>query len=530
MSTNLADLLDLANAWKRVKNDVLKDRVFVRLPYEIEIIETDIEKWLKSLKERLESNAYSPSNMTVCEVVKPGGAIRPGGHLVLEDRIIYTACLDVCYENIYETLKWANAVDYSYRLRSPDDKRGWFEDWYSAHKKFNSACQTKIEEGASYVVMTDICGYYENIDIYTLISILSETGSDETVIEQISNCLNKWAVFSGKGIPQGHSPSDILGKLYLNYVDHSLTMEGFVHTRWVDDYRIFCGSLVEAKKAIIILNKLLRERGLNLQSAKTKIYNANEAINEINRVENRLLPIKTELENRAKLFYQPLYPSMPSFILDQILRANPDEVSREVIILAFKQYFIENNTASFDKTLFRYLLNRLKIFKDGYAVEYCKKALTEHPEETDAILPYFEEIEATEQVVDFLTEHLKSDKAIYDYQNYQIIFWFCEIEYEFSIITLATVRKILTGQKHIPFYLWSVCVDFIGKYGTPNDLESLKNLYKDVSGVYEQCVIISSLRRMEKKRRNQFLGRCKNDSELHQMAFKLIKSFDDKGK
>jgi hypothetical protein len=49
----------------------------------------------------------------------------------------------------------------------------------------------------------------------------------------------------------------------------------------VDDIRIFCKTNLEAKRSLLKLNELVRRRGLNLQTAKTKILRADEAEHEI---------------------------------------------------------------------------------------------------------------------------------------------------------------------------------------------------------------------------------------------------------
>ncbi len=104
MSEELAALLDLKLAWKRVKADIYElKRVFVRHPYEIKLIEQDLDKWLDSLLETVRNNGYNPAPMYICDVPKEKGLIRPGSQLSLADQVIYAACLGVCFPSIHKT-------------------------------------------------------------------------------------------------------------------------------------------------------------------------------------------------------------------------------------------------------------------------------------------------------------------------------------------------------------------------------------------------------------------------------------------
>lgn len=161
MAQKLTEILDLNLAWKRVKRDIERNRVFVKHPYEILLIEQDLEGWLNNLNLFLEENKeniFTPSSASICEIPKPKSGIRPGAHLVMEDRIVYAACVEAAYTSIYKTLEWSQGcIDY-------------------------------------------------------------------------------------------------------NYIDYHFHSEGIIHTRWVDDFRIFCRSLPEARQIIVFLTHLLRER------------------------------------------------------------------------------------------------------------------------------------------------------------------------------------------------------------------------------------------------------------------------------
>jgi hypothetical protein len=277
LSEELANLLDLGLAWRRVKSDV-SHRVFIGHPYSVSLIEFDLDGWLQTRLESARQGTYTPSPLFICDVPKGNGLIRPGGHLSYADRLVYVACVGACFPAIHRALKWSQGViDYSYQLAFDPANPEWIRDRFLGWKNFDQKSIAKIEAGAATVVVADISAFYENVDIGLVISDVRATGAPGAAVDQLSVCLNKWAQVSGRGIPQGHTPSDILAKLYLNTVDHNLKNMGYQHLRYVDDIRVFCADEREAKQLLIDLSKLLRRRGLNLQSAKSEILTAGDA-------------------------------------------------------------------------------------------------------------------------------------------------------------------------------------------------------------------------------------------------------------
>ena len=104
MSKELAGLLDLHLAWRRVKRDIA-NRVFIQHPHYVSLVESDLENWLRSRLRSIASDSYAPSPMFVCDVPKENGLIRPGSHLSHADRLVYTACVGACFDAIHRSLK-----------------------------------------------------------------------------------------------------------------------------------------------------------------------------------------------------------------------------------------------------------------------------------------------------------------------------------------------------------------------------------------------------------------------------------------
>jgi len=524
MSVTLGNLLDLKLGWKRSKRDIERDRVFIKHPYEVHLIEQDLEGWLNKLKTVVQEGNFTPSPAVICEIPKPRSGIRPGSHISMQDRVIYAACVEAAYPLIYEKLEWSQGtIDYNYQLLSPNKKgNSWFKSKF-AWKDFNEDTRKKIMSGFDYIVLADICGYYENINIDFLLSEIVNCSLPKEVSSLLLKCLKKWSFQnSSKGIPQGYSASDILGKLYLNYVDYHIHSQGIAHARWVDDFRIFCKSLSEARQIVMLLTSLLRERGLNLQSAKTEICKSDEVLNKINAIEDKLRPLVQNLTNKAKgLVEDEADPYMPMYRVDKVFRAKPEEAPVEAIREAFEVYFMKTlECETFDKSTFRFLLKRLGGIKDKFAVNYCKNIFTAQPQETHTILKYFENVDGYDLVEDEIVSFLSSKNCIYHYQNYQIIEWICRLSIQPSTKLILLVRNFLWGDFKKPLYLRSVCWQFMDKYGSKYDLERAKNSYHLASNQVEQCDIICAINRLDGTSKNDFFRRINMQSDMHSRAVK----------
>jgi len=527
MSEALVAQLDLRLAWNRVLDDL--GRTFFRFPFEIEMIDLNLEGWLEHLEDQLRLDTYSPTSPLVCEVPKPKGAIRPGTRLSLKDRVVYFACVGACLEQLHTALRWAQGtVDFSYQLadRATDERwlRSGFGGWSAFRKESLATLET---ETYSYVLMTDITAYYDVVDIGMLISDLRALESPDESVRQIGQCLNRWAqtIVPGRGIPQGNSGSDLLAKLYLNSVDRNLAAEGFKHVRYVDDFRIFCRSKAEAQRALMFLSELLRHRGLHLASDKLAILTADNARLQIEGIVPVLQQIQATLAARliAELNLDDEDdPYLDLSEIDRLLADNPEEAPIEVIQEAYQTYFI-TGAHPFDKTLFHFLLKRLRNAQDTFAVEHCALVLEDHPEETSPVLRYWRDVGVAHQMLErTLVPYLESDRAVYDFQAYQVLNWVLGLEGRLPANALALARR-LTFDESRASYLRAVARQVLGRHGAAEDLERLLHSYDDARDDLDRAGIILSLGRLERGRRNGFLARVEGESDLNRRAALLVR-------
>ncbi|SDL72339.1 Reverse transcriptase (RNA-dependent DNA polymerase) [Pedobacter sp. ok626] len=516
-------------AWKRVKKD-LNGKHFIAPLFLTKILDHNYEKWIKYLNERFSAQAHFPHPMEIIEVPKGKGLIRPGSLINVEDNIMYTALVQECYPLILKQISWSqNVVDFAYILSDENlENADWFKQQLIGWNNFREKSIEKVSTGYQYVIVTDLTGFYDNIDIQTLIFDLKSIGVDPEITAELSRYLNKWTQINGRGLPQSNSASDVLAKLYLDNVDQGLRNAGFSHLRYVDDIRIFCKNLVEAKKALIELTRLLRKRGLNIQSAKTKILNSRQAMDEIEGLQPLIGVVQEKFREEIISFE---FSSAYFDSEDGEEFVDNSETPLEVIRETFKTYFVDGSDEDFDKTLLHYLLNRLISESDSYALDYCLANFERHPEETSYFLKYSKSLDTFDiEVLDLmdnmknsLIAFLQSDAAIYDYQNYQILVWFND-----NIPTqseqLLSICRSYAFDNNKPYYLRSISRLILGRFGNFADLEKLEDHLNYINSDLERAELLCSLVKMEKGRRNSLLSRFSKDGLLTEFAIPFIKA------
>ena len=367
-----------------------------------------------------------------------------------------------------------------------------------------------MSEGTAFVVTTDITGFYENIDHSILMSDLRQIGVDPETSGTIKDILGAWSHTGTKGIPQALSASHLLAKLYLNPIDRELSDLGYRHTRYSDDFRIFCKSYIEAKKVLVVLSGLLRQRGLNLQSAKSNIERVDLMRPEVEGAVTIIQDIAQEIERLD----EPFVNISDDWDLFDV-PFDPTHEQLDAIKQAFSSYFLHTEDGNFNKSLFHYLLNQLGAASDGFAVDYCLSQLEKHPEEMKETLKYFSRLGNRNNINMALIDFLRSDIAIYDYQNYQIIEWLLPRAHNNDLLTIC---RAIAFDGNKPSYYRATCLKVLGEYGTTTDLNRVLRAYSSARSSLEECAIICSLHRLEKGRRNALIEREQKKSDHHRLA------------
>ncbi len=133
-------------------------------------------------------------------------------------------------------------------------------------------CKEQIQlDSCRYIVKCDIASFYDRINLHRLESTLSSIGVEKALFSKINDILTFWSKKDSYGIPVGGVASRILAEAVLIDIDEYLVDEGINFIRYVDDFRIFCPTLVDAHVGITkIMQRLFRD-GLMLNAGKTDL-------------------------------------------------------------------------------------------------------------------------------------------------------------------------------------------------------------------------------------------------------------------
>lgn len=210
-------------------------------------------------------------------VPKPQGGYRVAIQLDPIDTILYTAAIyEVADEIENYRISFDQKVSCSYRVQK--DASGQLFKPNTGWDDYQARSQELVDSSEfSYVLIADITDFYNQVGHHRIENALESSGVPPTRARTIERFLGNLTARQSRGIPVGPSASILLAEACLSDVDLKLVRGGYVHSRYVDDFRIFCNSQTQAEKALHDLSDYLyTAHRLSLQSHKTKIIDIEE--------------------------------------------------------------------------------------------------------------------------------------------------------------------------------------------------------------------------------------------------------------
>jgi hypothetical protein len=165
------------------------------------------------------------------------------------------------------------------------------------------AFQERSEELAktprvTHVVSTDISDFYPRLYHHRVEGALSSATNKNNHVLGLRNLISQWNQTQSYGIPVGPAPSRLIAEITIDDVDKILVAESTIFARYVDDYRLFCTSDVDAyRKLALLADVLYKNHGLTLQQEKTAIDPVEKFL-----ASNSDTPERAALRTSAKVF------------------------------------------------------------------------------------------------------------------------------------------------------------------------------------------------------------------------------------
>lgn len=445
----------LIRGYHLAKEDLKKS--FTEELYLADSFTNDHTSNINEILRQLGKGTYHPKPLVKIDIPKNPLSVRPGAVLCFEDSIVLHAIMFLIAERFEQGM--SESV-YSYRLKAGfkdgKNKQSMFKDsdvldlpylkrktvskhidpfepWYANWPEFDDVSRKAFtERGHRFLAVSDIAAYFENIQIPILRDqLLRALPDDPRIVNLLISFFESWAAKTDegrsqwRGIPQGNCVSSFLGNIFLMKVDTAfhnfqanLPAGAVEYYRYMDDIRIFTKEEADARKAILLLEKTLRDLHLNVQSAKTKILREEdlEITGEI--LDSRLEYLNDYME-KIKGRISPKQKKEHVAALNKIASMKPPYQGRQKIIGSGKKRAFKG----LDSRLFRrwcgahlqagsnYFMDRLafeiKNAPDHRMTLIAAKALKRFPEKQKFALELF--------------KYIKSELNIFKHQEAELI-------------------------------------------------------------------------------------------------------------
>jgi hypothetical protein len=285
-------------------------------------------KWVPQRRPQLivsRLNSAGASRASPIDVPKENFGMRPA--LVMDpiDRLAYQAMTDRFSVALIGGLpSWV----YNARLSRKTPTAGEYtnvSEWglYRARLK---ALVTRY----AFLLTTDIVSFFSAVPIDRLSDRIEQRIGGDRIAARLLSMLEGWSSMPNRGgLPQRFLPSSVLANMYLTPVDDVLIRFGrsrrglpFRLARWMDDITLFGNNEARLRLAQVELSEAMRSLGLEMNVAKTKLLEGDDAEREIQRREHSAVDVGLELDDPD---YAPL-----DMLITSVL-ASPETANRTTI-------------------------------------------------------------------------------------------------------------------------------------------------------------------------------------------------------
>lgn len=323
-----------------------------------------------------------PRTMTI---PKSSAGFRVVHQLEPLDAIVYTAlAYEVASDVEAARIPPDQNVACSYRIKIQDGS-------FFANEAGWNTYINKIEELAAthkHVLATDITDFYNQIYLHRLQNAIEYSNKNKkNIADDIERFITTLNGKASKGVPVGPAPSIIMAEAVLIDVDAFLRNEGFAHTRYVDDFRIFSNSTESLEGVLERLTLYLYENHrLTLSSEKTQIAEAADFVQKT---------IHSQKAEEKRSIFETLDVFNPYTGDFEEVVVELEEDSAEVLLTALKRVIA---FGSLDLGLARGVIRSAKRAKEDALVQLIVQHLSYFEPVIGDVVLYWDEVTKDDDV------------------------------------------------------------------------------------------------------------------------------------
>ncbi len=261
-------------------------------------VHVNIDAVTRNIRKEIATGAYTPALAARYRVEKSRGLCRLMVNPHPYDLLILQTLSDTLYHQIKKTAPSKNAFfepkDHSFsNLKGLEAEYDTFQSWKKFHQKILG-----FQNNSQYIIVTDIANYYDFIDFNSLRNVLSAKKQiNESLMDFLIFILRSlswqpdFMPFRSTGLPQINADAPrLLAHAYLFELDAFIeSTNKKQYARFMDDIDAGVNSISEAKRLLRDIDLVLQSRNLRLNSGKTKISSAADALDHFRVRENSLL-------------------------------------------------------------------------------------------------------------------------------------------------------------------------------------------------------------------------------------------------
>ena len=270
------------------------------------------------------------------DVPKEGFATRPAVVMEPVDRLLFQSLTDRISRSVTVGIEpWV----FGWRLRRKNTKPGEMArndfEWEAQRAEL-----ANLVGWCTYGFKTDIVSCFASMPIDLISEEIDRKSNSEHVVERTVDMLNAWDGSPGRrGLPQRNMASSLLANMYLMSLDEviadynaewarnsTLGMREGLSTRWMDDIWVFGQDEGRLRALQVDLQAAARELKLELNSAKTALYEGDALAEAALRINHSAVEEALKLDTGADK--KPLEE-----LLDHLI-SNPEEADRTSIHFA----------------------------------------------------------------------------------------------------------------------------------------------------------------------------------------------------